>query len=487
VQGLLGWASHHSRCGLGCFCLTVHPWRFKLPAQVVQLKRRAGSYAEALAAYKDGNISGCLDLLLGQRDFQASSLRARAYNRLGRPASALQEMAVIDNPASHLRRGEQAVIRMSALNKLRRFEEATAISGDVRPYIFGAVCAPLEAEFEFYVALLHFSQRDTQAASEAAVRVFEVDSSPFERNDYFAPLVVTQALALELLGLIEARRERYAGQAAHLRDALQVLERSRVRDSYVFVSLLANLSFIVRDLDFESDAQYVRSQLPNILWNQDLESKRFHILRSLGWCSALRGDHLAAFRDFRQASESTATIPLKILAALDRVQLSRELHEGGLANDELATAEDLSLRVDWEMVMSEDRTVLLALSREVAAVSPARARRAYDRYCSIKSKLSPQFLADSDRRSRADQAVAHASVLRSEGEVNRATLLLEEAFQIYDQVGYRWRAAGVAIELAQLTSHERYLNYAQAEASARPHSWMARRVFSLELGELVSA
>jgi len=454
----------------------------RLSAQVVRLRPRVGSYEGALAAYKAGDFSGCLDLTSGNRELEAAFLRARTLNRLGRPASALHEMAAIGQPLAHLQRGEQAIVRISSLIKLRRFDEATALHEDARPYVFGAVCAPLEAEFEFYGALIHFSQRNTEHAAEAAVRVFEVEGSPFARDDYFAPLEVTQALALELLGLVEARRERYAEQAARLRDGLRVMERSTARDSYVYASLLANLSFIVRDLDLENDAQYIRSRLPSISWSHDLQHQRFHVLRSLGWCSALRGDHLAAFRDFRQAAESTSTVPLKILALLDRAQLSRELHERITATDELDTAEDLSQRVDWETVMGEDRTVLLALAREVSAVSPTRARRAYDRYCAIKSKLSPQLLADSDRRTRAVQALTHASVLRSEGEVNRATLLLEEAFQVYDQVGYRWRAAGAAIELAELTGHARYLNYAQAEASVRPHSWLGRRITSLRCG-----
>lgn len=414
-------------------------------------------------------------MLSGARDFQAASLRARAFNRLGRPSQALREMMLAGAQTSHLHRGEQAVIQMSSLIKLRRFEDAAAMLSEVQPYVFGAACAPLEAEFEFYGALLQFSERNAQGAADGAVRVFEVEASPFARNEYFAPLEVTQALALELLGLIAARRERYVEQAAHLRDALRVIERASAKDVFVFTSLLANLSFVVRDLDFENDAEYVRSKLSSINWTSDLEEKRFHILRSLGWCCALRGDHLAAFRDFRQAADSTSTLPLRMLASLDRAQLARELHEGILAHDELELADDLSRRVDWESIQNEDRTILLTLCRELSAVSAIGARRAYDRYCSIKSKISPQLLADFDRRSRALETFAHASVLRAEGQFGRAVLLFEEAFQIYDQVGYHWRATEAAIQLGELTGSERYLEYARRETSARPNSWLASR------------
>lgn len=447
---------------------------------MVQLRPRTGSLPEAISAYWYGDFTQCLESTFGNRDISATFLRARAFNRLGRPESALHEIRAIGALTSHLQKAERAVIEISSLTKLRHFDDASALHSEVRPYAFGAACAALEAEYELYGAVLRFSERDTQGAAEGAVRVFEVEASPFTRSDYFAPLEVTQALAFELLGLVAARRERYAEQAAHLRDGLRVLERASVHDAHVFASLLSNLAFIVRDLDLESDAQYIRGQLEKLSRSSDLEGQRFHILRALGWCSALRGDHLAAFRDFRQAAESTATVPLKILAALDRAYLARELHEGILASDGLETAEDLSRRVDWEAVPGEDRVALLALARELARVSPGRARQAYNRFVAIRSKLSPQLLSDLDRRARADQAFTHAEVLRHEGETSRAVLLFEESFQIYDQVGYRWNAATAALALGELTGHERFRAYVLAEAQMRPRSWLARRAHEME-------
>jgi hypothetical protein len=89
--------------------------------------------------------------------------------------------------------------------------------------------------------------------------------------------------------------------------------------------------------------------------------------------------------------------------------------------------------------------------------------------------------ARGDRRQRALECSAHAAVLASESQSGRAISLLLESLEIFTEVGYRWRAAAVALDLADLTGEARYIAIAEREAAKYPNSSLARRVAALKV------
>ncbi len=79
--------------------------------------------------------------------------------------------------------------------------------------------------------------------------------------------------------------------------------------------------------------------------------------------------------------------------------------------------------------------------------------------------------------------MAIAAVVRAEGQLDRATMLFKEAFEIWSSVGYEWRAASAALEIYTLTGEEFYLDVVAREAATRPQSWIARRYAAIALGD----
>ena len=71
--------------------------------------------------------------------------------------------------------------------------------------------------------------------------------------------------------------------------------------------------------------------------------------------------------------------------------------------------------------------------------NPERAQHHIERYRSIKRKMSALHAFRADKRLRALECYAEASVARAHGQPDRAILLLNEAFEIWSSIGYAWR------------------------------------------------
>jgi hypothetical protein len=84
-----------------------------------------------------------------------------------------------------------------------------------------------------------------------------------------------------------------------------------------------------------------------------------------------------------------------------------------------------------------------------------------------------------DDRARLDETTADATICRAEGNLTRATLLFQQAFELWKELGYNWRAALAAIELAELGAGDEYAEFALAEAARHPNSWFAQRARAL--------
>jgi hypothetical protein len=399
--------------------------------------------------------------------------------RVGHSEAALERLEVPRHDLLHREIAESHLLRGAVLSRLSRNDEARRSFDSARVHTYASALVALEAELALSLAQLSLFERDLEAAESEAYRTLSLEAYSFEAGPpYFVPLNQVRARAFDLLGFVEARRERYLEQSAFLCRALAEVALCEKRDVWLECSLLANLSLLVRDLNLEGEARILREHLVSE-WPVEATGFRFNVLRSLGMWAAVRGDHVGALRDLRAAAEFAPTPTLKLAATLDRALLARELHQSIMAREELDYAERLSSQIDWSNAPGQDRVVLLLQAEVFSKRAVAQGRRALDRFRAIKTKLSPKILGETDKRWRATEVFTEGIVLRGEEKFDAAAVYLAEAFSIWDTIGFRWNAARAALEIAEMTGEERFVEYVRREAELRPNSWLASRVSQL--------
>jgi tetratricopeptide (TPR) repeat protein len=412
---------------------------------------------------------------------EAIALAARSLIRLSRLTDALTNLEAGLQHAgelSHHDRGQLQALRATTLARLGRPLDAQRAFDEARAYVFSASCPDLEAEYHHFEAHAKILNGDIERCEEACSEVLAPAVIVYGARPHFTPLAHARARAFDLLAVIAANRRNYSVQQTYLKRSFEEMDHCAVRDEWFKSTQLASLAMLARESGDRDDADYVRARLDSIDWVEELAPQRYELLRSLGWASALCGDHLGAFRDLRAAAEAAPSIPLKIEVSLDRTYLARELRQELTAREELDHAERLSESVHWESGSRQDCDVLLRLSEALAPESPTRARRLYRRYRALRGKLR-EHASHFDERARLDETTADATICRAEGNTNRATLLFHQAFELWKELGYSWRAGLAAIELAELGAGDEFAELALAEADRHPNSWFAQRARAL--------
>jgi tetratricopeptide (TPR) repeat protein len=387
---------------------------------------------------------------------------------------------------SHRAASEILILQFAAAISCGDFDAAASAMVDAKARSYGVGSPELESELRYYCGVYAWMQGRCADASAELLGLIEADSEiPSWLIEEGHPHTFNRgywiARAYELLGLTAAREGDFDRQSAYLLKAFEEYDKACCIDLRVEATMLSNLAVLVRDLQRSDLAAFVRARCMAIRWSESIQDHHFLTLRALGWCSALGGDNLGGLRQFRESAEVAPTKPWRILALLDRAFIAGELHERFFASEELESACVLAAEVDWDRAVSADRLVLLDLARALNSVDVVRARIMLDRYFSVRSDFSSLEVHAKDRRRRGDECVATAAVVRAEQQLDRAAMLYKEAFEIWSDIGYAWRAAATALEIYSLTGESSYLDVVAREAAARPHSWIALRYASVVL------
>lgn len=450
-------------------------------SKAIPFRLRHGSLDDALECYRIGDFQSCVLALHGLTQSQSINLGIRAWIRLGRPERALDALMKVDNrELTTAEKTENHILRSFAYTLARDFERAEDQLDQARVFAFSSSRPEVEAEYQFSECLLAFSRGDYQSCVELAGDLLEIEATGANTTGpaYFISIQNSRVRAYIAIGMVEALRQRYDEQLRVIHAALDESAGLELDDQWLFGNVLQHLAVFVRDFALLDDAEVLRKRFSSVEWPLHLNAVKFDVHRALGWCSSLHGDELNAFREFRFAGEAAPTVPHKILAAVDRAYLSRELGEKNNAFDQIDYAARLSKGYDWETAVGE-RIALAQLAQEVAAFSPSEAKLLFDRYRRIKSKLPPNADGATDRRPRAYERMAEGTVLRALGQSAQAIQAFFEAFDIWTSVGNAWRSATASLELAELTGSSQFVQHARQEASRRPNSWLARRCDAL--------
>ncbi len=336
-----------------------------------------------------------------------------------------------------------------------------------------------EAIYRYYEAMYFLFAGDLGRAEQEALRGLEVRTSD-SRMSCFSHAHARSWL-LEMIGAVRGFAHRYDEQLEYLLAAFAEAEAARPVDWFTYATLISNIGILQRDLEI-GDLKGFELKIPMLPPTPSLANKRFGCFRSLAWIKANAADHLGAFRSLRQASAVAVAPQWQVMAATDRAILAHGLGYESQTAEELSTAEELAKRIDWEGTLGDGKAALLYLAQAFVPLQPRRAREILDRYHRIKVKVSPIFFGARDGRLEADESFTQALVARSEHNLSETIAEFSAVFKFWDAIGYRWRAALAAAELAVLTNDDLYRGYATAQAQKKPDSWLGKRVRSILAG-----
>jgi DNA-binding CsgD family transcriptional regulator len=277
-----------------------------------------------------------------------------------------------------------------------------------------------------------------------------------------------------ILGATYASRGRIAQQGAVLLEARDVARRTPNAGVYQRALIASSIGVLAREFASPALRDAAYADVHEIPWTDDIAYHRFVMLRSVAWRYALDGDVFNAFRHLKRAAEIAPSDGWRVMSTCDRAYLADAIGEPRWAEQELSDAHELAGRVPWSTLDGEERFALSLLAERFAARDPSLALAYVARYKETGKRFALVLASNDDRRVDAMESFSFGVVQAALGETAEATRLLKRSYKIYDAVGYEWRSARAALELAGVTGDESWKERAREKLAAYPKSWLAR-------------
>jgi DNA-binding CsgD family transcriptional regulator len=283
-----------------------------------------------------------------------------------------------------------------------------------------------------------------------------------------------------MLSWIALRRGEILRQVDELQKALDELDVAATPDQYYRANALYTLALLCRELPLGDIGERVRSIFEALPWTNGLQLERFHVTRLLAAIDELLGNELAAFAGFKKAMRLAPSEHWSVLCFLDRAQLAKNTGETAFAAEQLHEAHDIAQRLTWSDVSGEERAALLVLANLFANEDAAVAEQYLARFRSMRSSVIPMLSYGTDPRIRGIEAYSQGIAWLRIGDIGEGKAALSEAWEIFEDFNYGWRAALCALGLFQATGDRRWVHRAAEKIEPWPQSWIARRVSSAQ-------
>jgi len=449
---------------------------FDVLASVTRLTQRVGSFEEALSAFRSARFQACISNLNGVETGVSALLRSRTLLRLGKPVdarSALRDMEWCSNREQ----GEASLLLAVAHSRLGDAQAAQQCFRDAHVFSISSLDVALEAEVEYYEGLSAFALGDLSESRFACLRGFEIVKTPpqWTKSNGIIPVEHVISRTEELFAIIHASEGEYRKGLGYTRAALATLDRCKIGDVFQEAFALKNLTVTAREFDIDEDARLLGQRVPALAWTSDLSRVEFAAVEALGWCSALRGDHVGALRLFRRAAAVASTEPERVIVGVDRALIARAYGHTAMVTEEIEHALGIANAFNWDFAGGDSRYALLTLAQVAAPIEVALARKSLNRYNGIRTAMDATFAARIEPRIRAEEAYTHGLVLRAEGRIDASTERLRSAFETWNRIGYEWRAGRAALELAEMNAGDMFRLAVHRELRTRPDSIFAAR------------
>ncbi len=322
----------------------------------------------------------------------------------------------------------------------------------------------LHDEALYYKAAIAWMQHEHREAEEACTLQL-VSDDPNNR-----------ARARILLSWIAVRRGDVLRQVDELQRALDELDSAADPDEYFRANALFTLALLCRELPLAEISERVRRIFETLRWTAGLRLERFQVTRFLATINELEGNELAAFAGFKAATRLAPSDYWNVLCLLDRATLAKNTGETSFAAEQLHEAHEVARMLSWSEVTGEERSALLVLAELFADENVAVAEQYLALFRSLGESVVPQLSYGSDPRVRGFAAYSQGLTWLRLGDLEQGKIALAQAWEIFDDFNYAWRAALCALRLYEATNDRRWIVRAGHKIEPWPRSWIARQI-----------
>jgi DNA-binding CsgD family transcriptional regulator len=418
----------------------------------------AGEFEKAFTA---ADFDRCRELVDAQSGFDAALARARLAIRERRYMEIIAELSDAPRESAEARIARDVLLGAAlALTRdyvagRRLIDRALGAMSPGDPWYYDAV---------YYRGLIAWMKQEHLEAAEAAEEQLESRDSN------------NRARGRILLSWVALRRGEILRQVDELQKALDELDSADTPDQFLRANALTTLGLLCRELPLHEVGDRVRSVFESFPWTQALRLDRFHVTRFLAAIDELDGNELAAFAGFRRAARLAPSDHWSVLCFLDRALLAKNTGEMAFATEQLMEAHEVAQRVSWNDATGEERAALLVLAELFAHDDPAVAEQYLARFRTLGTSVIPILSYGTDPRVKGFESYSQGIAWVHLGDVEEGKAALTEAWSIFEDFNYAWRAALCALALYECTHDRRWVQRAARQIEPWPQSWIARRV-----------
>jgi DNA-binding CsgD family transcriptional regulator len=138
----------------------------------------------------------------------------------------------------------------------------------------------------------------------------------------------------------------------------------------------------------------------------------------------------------------------------------------------LAEAQEILESVAWGDMDDEERVALVLAAELCASVNSGRAASYLAKFFGLRDAINPQLHFRYDERLTALAEYANGVVQAQLGNRKSASAALRKAWNVYNEIGYDWRAGRCALRLYDLTHDAQWRERAVEKLRNYAGSWL---------------
>jgi DNA-binding CsgD family transcriptional regulator len=404
--------------------------------------------------------------LRGESISEAALLAARAYLRLDRPDDALRKLSRVRDVAD--------VDVGCAVEALRGL--ALVFSGKNDPgmeSIRRAIkrCERQNARFavrmevNFHKAFGHWllGEFDEAETSARLVATAGVD--------------ILSARSVALIGWVAAGRLDYKRSLTLFREAWDMCRSCAGRDAHFEASLVhAIATYDSQLLACGTNPRYYGPDLPAA--SKAIDTFRLLVGSVDSWRAVLAGDDARALERAASTEATDVADHWRVFGMASRSGVLQSLGYANVSTALSSAAFVAAMSLDWSASPGESRFGLLHLAERLASCDLERAKTCIAAFSRIPESRELRYFGCRHPLHDALENYSRGVVAATAGEES-AGEMLERAAQLFDGLGFRWRAAGARLLLGRFSPRHTGHEYAAALSFIRrffPRSHLAREL-----------